>query len=88
MKILSPAGERERSDAVAMNAPSIPQSYAQWRHCIVVDCGLELTPEYIAERVAALQDPRDYHTAKFIELYGEQHLQRVIGWFAEAGKTV
>lgn len=85
--ILSLAGERERSNTTAMKTPSVPQNYAQWRHCILVDCGLELTPGYISERIAALEDGQDYHTVKFIELYGEQHLQRVIRWFAEAAKT-
>ena len=68
-----------------MNTP--PQSYASWQQCIVVDCGIKLTPEYIAERLAALQDDQDYHTKRFVELYGEQHLQRIIDWFTQACKA-
>jgi hypothetical protein len=65
-----------------------PQNYAQWQHCIVVDCGIALTPAYIEERLAALQDDQDYHTRRFVELYGEQYLQYVIGWFTQARKAV
>lgn len=71
-----------------MNTPSPPQSYAQWQHCIVVDCGLELTPAYIAQRLAAFTNAHDDHTKRFVELYGEQHLQRVIGWFTQAGEAL
>lgn len=62
----------------------IPQTFDEWKHCITVDCGLELTPDFISGRIAALQNPKDYSTQKFIQLYGEQHLQNVLGWFAQA----
>ena len=62
----------------------IPQNYQQWRHCIIVDCGLELTPDYISERLSALKNDKDQHTQKFVKLYGKQHLANVIGWFTQA----
>ncbi|MEM6481242.1 MAG: hypothetical protein AAF922_02105 [Pseudomonadota bacterium] len=64
--------------------PVIPQSYQEWEHCITVECGIPLTPDYVAERIEALQDTNDHHTQKFIEQYGEAHLTRTLAWFREA----
>ena len=69
-----------------MAAETPPQNYEQWRHCIIVKCGLQLTPGYISERLSALKNNDDYQTQRFIVLYGEQYLQRVIGWFHQAEK--
>ncbi|MCC5860539.1 MAG: hypothetical protein JJT93_01345 [Gammaproteobacteria bacterium] len=66
----------------------LPTSYAEWRHCIEVDCGLEITPEFVAARLAALQNPKDHATRRFLELYGEAHHARVLGWFREAQAAV
>jgi|688.fasta_scaffold214407_2 hypothetical protein len=63
---------------------TIPTSYASWRHCIEKECGLALTPTYIATRLAALRDERDAHTREFRRIYGEPHLRAVIGWFERA----
>ena len=65
----------------------IPETYEEWRHCIIVECGLELTPQYISERISALQNDRDYHTQQFVKLYGQQHLRQVLSWFMQAQKT-
>lgn len=61
----------------------IPLNYLQWRHCIEVDCGIALKPDYIAARVAALAQAGD-EPLRFARLYGDEHLQRVIGWFRRA----
>lgn len=66
----------------------IPETYEQWRHCIVVECGLELTPNYISERISALQNFKDYTTKKFIQLYGQRHHQNVLAWFEQAQKAL
>ena len=65
----------------------IPETYEEWRHCIIVECGLELTPQYISERISALQNNRDYHTQQFVKRYGKQHLQQVLSWFMQAQKA-
>lgn len=65
----------------------IPSNYAEWRHCIEVQCGQSLTPEYIATRLAALRDPKDAHTQAFVRLYGEAHHRATIGWFEQAALT-
>lgn len=62
----------------------VPDSYAAWRHCIEVDCGLLLGADYIRQRIAALEDTGDYHTQQFVRRWGEPHLQLVTGWFRRA----
>ncbi len=64
----------------------IPTNYDEWRHCIIVECGLELTPEYIAKRIVALNDDKDHYTKQFLKLYGPEYLQQVLNWFAQAQK--
>ena len=67
-----------------MASSIIPNNFAEWKHCITVECGLELTPEYIEQRILALQTSNDHYTQQFTRLYGEQHLQRVLTWFQQA----
>ncbi|MEM9256740.1 MAG: hypothetical protein AAGA91_14935 [Pseudomonadota bacterium] len=67
-----------------MSDSIIPTTYDEWRHCIIVECGLELTSDYMAARIAALQNDKDHYTKQFRKLYGEDHLQRVLGWFQQA----
>jgi hypothetical protein len=62
----------------------IPTTYASWRHCITVKCGLALTPDYIAARLAALHDEQDAHTCELRRLYGEPHYRSLLAWFAQA----
>jgi hypothetical protein len=65
----------------------IPITYPQWRHCIEVDCGIALEPQFIADRVAALAQSGD-EPQRFARLYGNEHLQRVIGWFRRAQSEI
>ncbi|RXJ72706.1 hypothetical protein CS022_13790 [Veronia nyctiphanis] len=67
-----------------MSTALIPNSYEEWRHCITVICGEELTPSYIEERIKALNSPKDYMTKKFVDLYGEQQRLKTLEWFAKA----
>ncbi|MBC8720688.1 hypothetical protein OKW38_002326 [Paraburkholderia sp. MM5496-R1] len=66
-----------------MTSP-IPQSFDDWQHCIEHECGITLTPAFIQARLAVLGDPDNAETQRFARLYGEVHLQRVLGWFAAA----
>ncbi|MEN0040454.1 MAG: hypothetical protein AAF764_03860 [Pseudomonadota bacterium] len=59
-------------------------TYEQWEHCITVECGLELTPDYVEQRIAALQDKSDFHTQKFVKTWGEKHRATVLARFQEA----
>ena len=61
----------------------IPADYPQWRRCIEVDCGIALEPEFIAARIAALTRSGE-EPQRFARLYGDAHLQRVIGCFQRA----
>jgi hypothetical protein len=67
---------------------TLPTSYAEWRHCITVTCKIPLTEAYIHHRLQALRDPSDRTTARFRELYGADHLARVIGWFERAASEL
>ena len=62
----------------------VPETYEEWRHCITVECGLELTPDFISKRITSLQNDKDHYTQQFVKLYGQQHLQQVLGWFRQA----
>lgn len=68
-----------------MKPALIPQTYTQWRHCIEVDCGIALTPAFIAERLTVWRQPGHEETKRFVRLYGAEHLQRVVSWFEQAG---
>ena len=63
-------------------------TYEEWKHCITVLCGIPLTLDYIEKRIAELNDLNNYHTKKFISLWGEPHLQKIIGWFEQAKQEI
>jgi hypothetical protein len=67
-----------------MKTPVIPQTYAQWRHCIEVDCGISLTASFIEERRAVWRDPTHDESRRFAQLYGDAHRLRVQEWFEQA----
>ena len=60
------------------------KTYEDWKHCITVQCGIPLTLDYIEKRLTDLNDPSNYHTQKFVSLWGEPHRQQVIDWFQHA----
>tara|TARA_B100001093_G_scaffold216007_1_gene207286 strand:+ start:213 stop:395 length:183 start_codon:yes stop_codon:yes gene_type:complete len=56
-----------------------PTTDEEWRRCITVDCGLSLSLKYVKERIAALNDDKDYHIQQFIKIWGsERHSQTVV----------
>lgn len=65
----------------------IPANHAEWRRCIEVDCAIPLTPTFVAQRLQVLTDTASSETQRFARLYGDAHLQRVIGWFQSALPT-
>ena len=67
-----------------MKEAFIPTNYDEWRHCITVECGLELTPDYIERRIVALNDEKEHYTQQFLKLYGRDYLQQVLAWFSQA----
>ena len=58
----------------------IPQTYNDWRNCIIHDCNINLTKEFAEERLKIYNDSDNPQTKKFVELYGSQHLFNVISW--------
>ncbi|MEM9393029.1 MAG: hypothetical protein AAGA38_04175 [Pseudomonadota bacterium] len=66
----------------------VPTTYEDWKHCITVKCDIPLTPTYVAERIAALNDRTDYHTQKFIDRWGPAHHARTVAWFEQAAKEL
>ncbi|MEM7764648.1 MAG: hypothetical protein AAF290_11240 [Pseudomonadota bacterium] len=68
-----------------MDGP-IPVNYEQWRHCISVECGLELSPAFIEQRLKVWKDEQAQETRRFRQLYGVQYLAAVVSWFERAQK--
>lgn len=62
----------------------IPTTYEEWEHCITVQCGIPLTPEYVAERIEAMQNTSDFQTQKFVDQWGEAHRAQTLTWFQMA----
>jgi hypothetical protein len=62
----------------------IPGTYAEWRHCIERECKIELSANFIAERLATLRDESSEERNRFTRRYGDGHLKQVIGWFERA----
>jgi hypothetical protein len=61
----------------------IPQTFEQWKNCIVNDCKIKPTKSFAEQRLAVYQDMKNKETQKFVSLYGEQHLQNIINWFKQ-----
>lgn len=66
----------------------VPNSYEDWKHCITVKCDIPLTKKYVAERIAALSDPSDYQTQKFIDRWGAAHHARTLAWFEQTANEL
>lgn len=66
----------------------VPTNYEEWKHCITVSCGIPLTPDYVAQRIAALTDEQDFHTQKFITRWGQAHHARTLSWFQKAAEEL
>ncbi|QMV71862.1 hypothetical protein HS961_02885 [Comamonas piscis] len=64
----------------------IPRTYAQWRHCITVECGIPLSADFIALRLAVWRNPELEETQRFRRLYGDAHWQAVQRWFVQAAQ--
>jgi hypothetical protein len=65
----------------------IPNSYNEWRECIVNDCGIELTKDFAKKRLEVLSDRSNPETIKFKSLYGEDHLINTLKWFGHVANN-
>lgn len=59
----------------------IPRNFDEWKNCIVNDCRIELTKTFVQQRLSVYENAKHPETRKFIELYGQQHLEDVIFWY-------
>jgi hypothetical protein len=59
----------------------IPQTFEEWKNCIVKDCSINLTAEFAKARLKIYEDRDNRETKKFMSLYGEAHLENLIRWF-------
>jgi len=59
----------------------IPQTFEEWKNCIVNDCKIDLTKEFAQQRLAVYENPNNPETQRFVSLYGEQHLFNIIKWY-------
>ena len=46
-----------------------PFDFASWHHCIAVKCGVPLSADYVAERIAVLSDKTmwSYRPSRYLE---------------------
>ncbi len=58
----------------------IPQTFEEWKNCVVNNCKINLTKEFAQQRLAVYQNKKSVERQQFISLYGEQHLFNIIKW--------
>jgi hypothetical protein len=61
----------------------IPQTFEQWKHCMINDCKINLTKEFAQHRLAVYHNKQNPETQNFISLYGKQHLLNIIQWLQQ-----
>ena len=71
-----------------MVSTPFPQSYDEWHHCITVECGIPLTEQFVADRLAVWHNEDLEETQRFRRLYGDEYWRTVIGWFEHAARDV
>ena len=59
----------------------IPQTFEEWRNCIVNDCKIKLTSTFVETRLNIYENESHPETRKFVDLYGRQHLNNIIYWY-------
>lgn len=63
-------------------------NYSEWRHCIEIKCGIELTNDYVQERIKELADINNTSTNNFITLYGDHYRLLISSWFLKAADEI
>ncbi|MEM1142760.1 MAG: hypothetical protein AAF671_06505 [Pseudomonadota bacterium] len=66
-----------------MTSP-FPQNYAEWQHCITVECNIPLTAEFVEARLKVWKDESCEETRRFRKRYGDDYWRSVISWFEQA----
>lgn len=63
---------------------SLVKSYKEWKERLVLTIGHELNSEYIHSRLQIYEDNENQETQKFIEVYGTEYTELIIGYFKQA----
>lgn len=58
----------------------IPQTFEEWKNCIINDCKINLTKAFAQSRLEVYENRNNSETQKFVKLYGEAHLNNIIYW--------
>lgn len=66
----------------------IPKNFYEWHKCITEDCCIQLTPNFVQERIKVFENDTHAETIKFKQLYGVQQLQMTISWYKEAAHLI
>lgn len=61
----------------------IPDNFNDWVNCITKKCKINLDSSYARKRIEVLEDDQNEETKRFLELYGQEHLDNVIHWFKQ-----
>lgn len=67
---------------------NLPNSYEEWKYCITVKCGIPLTENFVAQRLADLSNINSLGTHKFIETWGSAHHRKTVAWFQQAANEL
>lgn len=62
----------------------IPQTFEQWKNCIINDCKINLTKDFAERRLAVYTNKNCDETKKFVSLYGDEHLVNIITWYKQS----
>ena len=67
-----------------MNDEIFPRHFMAWKHCITEKCKIDLSKEYVLERIEKLSNPSSKERQTFIDKYGEHWTSTVLGYFKQA----
>ena len=70
-----------------MTSP-FPRNFDEWKYCITVECGIELSASFIAQRLLVWKDENHEETRRFRQRFGDNYWRSVIGWFRQAEEEV
>ena len=68
-----------------MTSP-FPQNFNEWKYCITVECGIELSASFITQRLLVWRDENHEETQRFRQRFGDNYWRSVIGCFTQAEK--
>lgn len=58
----------------------IPKNYEEWIDCITNKCKINISEQFITERLKVYTQTNNSETIRFKKLYSETHLNNLISW--------